>query len=156
MVKLLDEQAYPTPIDHIGWRLWRLGWAWKARFEAEMVALGHGWFGEARSAVLAHLGPKGAPQSALPGRMGLTKQAVQQLVDGLVQDGIVERRPDPGDRRGRLIVLTPAGLAVMADADTAKRRIEAEYRGLLGAGRFDALSQALDELHEKLAGRDRG
>jgi DNA-binding MarR family transcriptional regulator len=156
MVKLLDDLSYPAPIDHIGWRLWRLAWAWKARFEAEMVGLGHTWFGEARSAVLAHLGPKGTPQSSLPGRMGLTKQAVQQLVDGLVEDGIVERRPDSDDRRGRIIALTPAGLSVMADAETVKRRIEADYRDLLGAGRFDALSRALDELHEKSAARTRG
>ena len=153
MVKPLDDISYPEPIDHIGWRLWRLAWAWKARFEAEMMGLGHAWFSEARSAVLAHLGPKGTPQSSLPGRMGLTKQAVQQLVDGLVRDGIVERRPDPDDRRGRIVALTPAGLAVMADADTVKRRIEADYRDLLGAGRFDGLSRALDELHEKSAAR---
>lgn len=156
MVKPLDDLPYAAPLDHIGWRLWRLAWAWKARFEAEMVALGHGWFAEARSAVLAHLGPQGAPQAALPGRMGLTKQAVQQLVDDLVRDGIVERRPDPRDTRGRLVVLTPAGLKVMADADAVKRRIEAEYRGLLGAGRFDGLSRDLDALHEKLARADRG
>lgn len=156
MVKPLDDSAAPAPLDHIGWRLWRLAWAWKARFEAEMVAQGHGWFAEARSGVLAHLGPKGTPQSTLPGRMGLTKQAVQQLVDGLVRDGIVERRADPDDRRGRIVGLTPAGIAVMADADRVKRRIEAEYRGLLGAERFDTLGRELDALHEKLAAPDRG
>ena len=148
MVKPLDDLSYPAPIDHIGWRLWRLAWAWKVRFEAEMVGLGHAWFGEARSAVLAHLGPKGTPQSSLPGRIGLTKQAVQQLVDGLVEDGVVERRSGSGGPAQPIIALTPAGLAVMADADTVKRRIEADYRDMLGAGRFDGLSRILDELPE--------
>ncbi|HMG51583.1 MAG TPA: MarR family transcriptional regulator [Inquilinus sp.] len=153
MVKPLDDIAYPELIDHVGWRLWRLNRAWKAQFEAGMVALGHGWFGEARAGVLAHLGPNGLPQSALPGRMGLTKQAVQQLVDDLVRDGIVERRPDPQDGRGRLVVLTSAGLAVMTDANTVKLRIEAEYRTLLGAVGFTVLNQALDLLYAGTARR---
>ncbi|MDR6289864.1 MULTISPECIES: MarR family winged helix-turn-helix transcriptional regulator [Inquilinus] len=153
MVKTLDDIAYPELIDHVGWRLWRLSRAWKAQFEAGMVALGHGWFGEARAGVLAHLGPNGLPQSALPGRMGLTKQAVQQLVDDLARDGIVERRPDPQDGRGRLVVLTPAGLAVMTDANAVKLRIEAEYRALLGPDGFAALNHALDLLYAGTARR---
>ena len=146
MVKQIDENISREILDHIGWRLWRLGRAWKARFGQEMVALGHAWFDEARSGVLVHLGPSGIAQADLPARMGLTKQAVQQMVDDLVRDGIVEQRPVPGDGRRKRIVLTKAGLAVMADTNEAKRRIEAEYRAILGDTRFDAFSDALGAL----------
>ena len=87
-----------------------------------------------------------APSSELVRRMGTTKQAVQQLVDELVVEGIVARVADPSDRRARIVRLTTAGLAVIADADRVKRRIDGEYRALLGARGFDALRRSLRTL----------
>ena len=57
-----------------------------------MIALGHSWFAEARANLLAHLDREGTPQAQLVTRMSVTKQAVQQFIDELVEDGIVERR----------------------------------------------------------------
>ena len=91
MVKPLDE-IMPPLLDHAGWRLWRVSRQWKACFDAGMRARGYPWFGEARSNVIGYLERSGLPQSELVKRMGLSKQAVQQLVDELVADGIVERQ----------------------------------------------------------------
>ncbi|MEO0362726.1 MAG: helix-turn-helix domain-containing protein, partial [Pseudomonadota bacterium] len=74
--------------DHIGWRLWAAASAWKERYATAMIEAGHAWYAEARSSVVPHIGD-GAKQSALVRRMGLTKQAVQQLVDDLEKAGIV-------------------------------------------------------------------
>ena len=146
MVKLLDELTYPPLDDHVGWRLWRLSEMWKSRFDSDMVEMGHGYFAEARGNVVRYLGPKGLPQSKLVLRMGLSKQAVQQLLDELVSDGIIERRPDPGDKRGKLIVLTQKGLHALHDANGIKKRIEMDYRKMIGPKRFAALMETLDEL----------
>ncbi len=81
-----------------------------------MAARGHHWFAEARSNVLPHLERHGTAQSALQSRMGVTKQAVQQFVDELVADGIVERRTNPDDHRGKVIHFTRKGQRVLADA----------------------------------------
>ena len=40
-------------------------------------------------------------------------QSMAQTVGDLEADGLVERRPDPGDRRRALVFLTPAGRAVL-------------------------------------------
>ena len=40
-------------------------------------------------------------------------QSMAQTVGDLEADGLVERRPDPGDRRRALVSLTPAGRAVL-------------------------------------------
>lgn len=144
MVKSLDEK--PELIDHIGLVLWRAALQWRSRMRSEMVARGYPWHGEARGEVLAHVGPGGTPQSDLPERMGFTKQAVQQLVDQLVADGVVERQPDPADKRARRIVLTELGLRDFAERNRIKRAIEADYRQKLGDKRFNRLEKYLRRL----------
>lgn len=52
----------------------------------------------------------------LAGYLGLTSGAVTNMVDRLTDAGLVERRPNPSDRRGSLIMLSPAGEGVIADA----------------------------------------
>jgi long-chain acyl-CoA synthetase len=44
---------------------------------------------------------------------------VTALVDGVVAKGLVERLPDPGDRRKITLAMTSTGFAVLAEADTA-------------------------------------
>ena len=133
-------------IDHLGWRLWRAARLWKIEFDSRMQAAGHGWFTEARSALLAHVGTKGARQSDLVTRMGLSKQAVQQMVDELQAEGIVTRQPDNSDARAKLVVLTRKGVAAARAANEVKRAIEAESRARLGAPTFQALIAALSQL----------
>ena len=48
--------------------------------------------------------------------MGLTRQAVQRLVNELVADGLLDARPNPNHRRAPLFALTSRGEAAFADA----------------------------------------
>lgn len=146
MVKPLDDNPAPPLIDHVGWRLWRLARLWKARFDREMVHLGHVFMIEARGAVIGHLRPGGASQASLAIAMGVSKQAVQQLVDELVAEGVVRREPDPDDGRGKRVVLTSRGVKALQDSNRVKERIEADYAAHIGEARFAALSEALDML----------
>jgi DNA-binding MarR family transcriptional regulator len=153
MVKQLDKIPYPPVETHIGAQLWHMSELWKSRFDADMVALGHAYFAEARSNILRYLGPRGAPQSAIVARMGFSKQAVQQLLDDLVADGVVERKPDPADRRGKIIALTQKGLQTLHDANRVKKRIARDYEKLIGAKKLAALGEALEELASAIAAR---
>ena len=145
MVKPLDE-IQPALLDHVGWRLWRVSRQWKEAFDAGMRARGYPWFGDAPSNVIAHLDRAGTRQKELVGRMGLSKQAVQQLVDELVKGGVVERRPDPADKRGNIVVFTRAGLSMLADANVVKLALEDECRAKLGGKGFHNLINALRKL----------
>lgn len=142
----LDENFAPPLIDHVGWRLWRLARLWKAEFDAEMLRRGYPWVAEARGGIVGHLRPGGRPQSELAGLLGVSKQAVQQFVDMLVQEGAVERVVDPADARGRIVRLTGRGIAFIEDGNAVKREIEARYAARLGKSRMAALNDALDEL----------
>ena len=147
MVKPLDENPVEL-LDHVGWRLWRISGQWKALFEAGMRARGYPWFGEARSNVIGFIGRNGLRQKQLVRRMGLSKQAVQQLVDELVEEGIVERRPDPADLRGNIVTFTRAGRAMLRDANVVKLSIEDTYRRKIGDREFGRLMDILRDLDE--------
>jgi DNA-binding MarR family transcriptional regulator len=142
----VDENSVPALIDHVGIRLWRLARQWKAQFDAQMLERGYPWITEARGAVIGRLRPGGLSQSALTAELGVSKQAVQQYIDDLVAEGAVERVPDPGDGRARIIRLTPRGIASITEGNEVKRQIEARYRERIGAERFDQLQAALDNL----------
>lgn len=66
-------------------------------------------------------------QLALAESAGLDRTVVTYLLDDLVAAGLVQRRPDPTDRRARRIVLTDHGVARLADfrrlLDEAERHV---------------------------------
>ena len=55
-------------------------------------------------------------QLALAQQLGLDRTVMTYLLDDLQKAGLVERRPDPADRRARRVVLTDAGRARLCDA----------------------------------------
>ena len=71
---------------------------------------------EALADVLWQLGSVSlaVPMRDLAGRLRCDPSNVTFLADRLEERGLVERRPNPSDRRVKLLALTPAGLAVRA------------------------------------------
>ena len=63
--------------------------------------------------VLAALRRAGAPYALSPGRLGtqtlVTSGTMTNRIDRLEARGLVQREPDPDDRRGVRVVLTPEG-----------------------------------------------
>lgn len=139
-------------IEHIGIELWRAALAWKEQLHGAMVERGHKWYADARATIAIHLDPQGMSQSDLVARIGLTKQAVNQLLDSLEADGVIRRETDPNNRRRKNIVYTELGLASVRDANIVKREIEASYRARLGDETFEILRVALSKL--LVAGED--
>lgn len=52
-------------------------------------------------------------QAALAAKLGIDRTMMTYLIDDLVEAGLVERRPNPHDRRQRRIVATAAGRDVV-------------------------------------------
>jgi DNA-binding MarR family transcriptional regulator len=69
-------------------------------------------------------------------RFDITNAAASQLVDKLVQSGLIQRQEDPNDRRAKLLNLTERG------RDLIQQSIEKRYRWV-------------DELAEKLTPEER-
>jgi DNA-binding MarR family transcriptional regulator len=83
--------------------------------------------------VLAALRRAGSPYQLTPGALlretMVTSGTMTNRVDRLVQRGLVERSPDPSDRRGVLVRLTPGG----------KEAVDGAFESLLASER-DLLS----------------
>lgn len=161
MVKRLDDSGEaggsadgsPPLLDHVGWRLWQAGRLWVDLFIAGMQQAGHGWFGLAQANLLGCLPRSGTRQGVLAERTGLSKQAVQQLVDDLVAAGLLVRTPDPADKRARIVRYTEKGMAAMADGNRIKLAIEAEFAEKLGVRDLERLKAILAKLVETRIGR---
>ncbi|MEO1113659.1 MAG: MarR family winged helix-turn-helix transcriptional regulator [Pseudomonadota bacterium] len=133
---------YKKP-DHVGWDLWQATAVWKQRFTRGMVEHDHNWYAEARGSLMQFLSDEGIAQTTLTELSGLTKQAVQQHLDDLTNDGIIRRVPDASDKRRKLVVLTEKGLRALQDATSVKLKIEQDYQHALGKDKLDGLKAAL-------------
>jgi DNA-binding MarR family transcriptional regulator len=83
--------------------------------------------------VLAYLDEDGIRATELALLSGLHKQVVGRLIDELEELGYVERRPDPADRRAKLVVPTERGLEQLIIGDEIVAGIEARHAGEIGA-----------------------
>jgi DNA-binding MarR family transcriptional regulator len=84
-------------------------------------------------AVLAYLDEDGIRATELAKLSGRHKQIIGRLVDELEDLGYVERRPDPADRRAKLIFPTARGLDQVRLGDEVVADIEARHAGEVGA-----------------------
>jgi DNA-binding MarR family transcriptional regulator len=89
---------------------------------------------------------EGALQRELSDRLGYDPSAIVSLVDDLQGLGLVERRPSPGDRRSRIVVLTDRGRDVLRDTDKAGRRVTDELLAPLSAEDRDTLHDLLQRV----------
>jgi DNA-binding MarR family transcriptional regulator len=84
----------------------------------------------------------------LVARMGISKQAISQLIETLVTMGYVARRPAPDDRRRTLLQLTARGRGAARIIDETVAGMEAAMAGTIGRERLRQLHSALQELDE--------
>jgi DNA-binding MarR family transcriptional regulator len=75
--------------------------------------------------VLAHREPTSQLQAAQT--LGIDRTTMVALLDTLERKGIVERRPDPADRRRNVVELTGEGLRTYEAAETAFVEAEARF-----------------------------
>ncbi len=86
--------------------------------------------------VLAYLRPEGIRATELARMSGQLKQVVGAIVDDLEALGYVMRKPDPADRRAKLVVPTDRGHEQMRAADAIMADIMERHARLLGRDEF--------------------
>ncbi|MFG3257082.1 MarR family winged helix-turn-helix transcriptional regulator [Streptomyces sp. NPDC048172] len=64
-------------------------------------------------------------------RVASTRQAANEMLGSLEREGLIERRPNPSDRRTQQVHVTEPGLALLAKARIAVDRREAELEATL-------------------------
>jgi DNA-binding MarR family transcriptional regulator len=87
-------------------------------------------------AVLAYLRPEGVRATDLARLSGQVKQVIGVIIDDLETLDYVERRPDPADRRAKLVVPTARGRRQMDAADSIMADIMNRHADNLGVDKF--------------------
>jgi len=110
----------------------------------------------ASRAVLQHLAVTGPVSIGEAARhLDRTQSVVSEIVTQLEGHGLLEREPDPANRRRTLVWLTPAGFArLREDADVLDRRLVAEAMEHLDQATRRGLIDGLDALL-RASGRNR-
>jgi len=88
--------------------------------------------------------PLTAPQ--IGEAMGVTRQGAQKQLNLLVEQGLVEARPNPAHRRSPLYALTPQGLVQYRKADALWSAKAAELAARVPAAQAAAAAQALEAM----------
>ena len=97
--------------------------------------------------------PEGITVSELAELARVRKQTMAQAVDQLERMGYVERRPNPRDRRSRLVFLTERGASVPPVTHAAAARVEKRWAQLTSPEELETLRASLLRLLTELRER---
>jgi DNA-binding MarR family transcriptional regulator len=113
------------------------------RLRADFAAQGMAGLRPLHAVLLVPLLGGGRHASDLAETLGVSRQAVAQVVTRLEQDGYLTRITDPGDARAKLICLTPRGRAALRAMRVTALAVEEEWRERLGAERLARFRETL-------------
>ena len=130
-----------TKIDrsNLLFRLARLTRRWRQVLDLEVQSAGltdATW----RPLLHLHLLGDGIRQKELAASVGIEGPSVVRLLDTLVAKGLIERSEDAGDRRAKLLRLTPEGLLVVARIQKTVRDLDSELLTPFTAGEITQLA----------------
>lgn len=120
-----------------------------------------GAFGSLRSAISARSIPglrpshyrvmslipqEGVRLTVLAERAAITKAGIGQFMKFLEHEGYVELGPDPGDKRAKVVTLTPEGIAAVDLSRQIIVETEQRWSEALGAERYRELRRSLSDV----------
>jgi DNA-binding MarR family transcriptional regulator len=117
------------------------------------AALREAGFGDIRPThanVFPFVPPEGITVSGLADLAQVRKQTMAQAVDQLERMGYVARRPNPHDRRSRLVFLTARGASVKPVTHATAARVEERWAQLTSPEDLEAMRASLLRLLTEL------
>lgn len=97
--------------------------------------------------VIGHHGP--TRLGVVAEHLRIAPRSATDVVDRLEKRGLVERAPDPADRRAMIVHLTSAGEATLREVDAARRAGAAEFFGGLSDRERRTLASVLAKLDDR-------
>jgi DNA-binding MarR family transcriptional regulator len=128
----------------------RLLFAIEDELYARLEEAGHGELTRLHGAVIAYLDEEGTRATELARRSGRHKQIIGRIVDELEELGYVERRPEPTDRRAKLVVPTARGREVMRLSDEIILDVERRQAELHGEKAYTRFKRTLRAVVDSL------
>ncbi|GLY51527.1 MarR family winged helix-turn-helix transcriptional regulator [Lentzea sp. NBRC 102530] len=95
--------------------------------------------------VLAELGP--VKQTRLAEELGMAPRSITQAVEAMERDGLVERSPDPADKRAKVVAVTERGALALTTGEQSGREVLKSIFERLSPDQLRALDEVLDVLN---------
>jgi DNA-binding MarR family transcriptional regulator len=104
-----------------------------------------------RSRLMRAMLALGSPRMTdLAAHLGLTARTITTAVDALEGEGLLARRPAPGDRRATLVELTPAGRAHIDEWQAFQRQLSEEVMAPLSKADRRELQRLLERIRANI------
>jgi MarR family transcriptional regulator, transcriptional regulator for hemolysin len=126
----------------------------KRRFERRARQMGLPITRQQAAVVLSIAGNEGVSQAEVAAWLGIEPIALVRMLDKLHEEGLVERRPHPTDRRVRTLWLTPAARPVVAQILAINKAIREEAFAGMPSDARDTVIDILDGIKGNLALRE--
>ena len=136
-------------MEQLAWDIGETAHALRRAFDRRAAALG---ITRAQWRVLARLDHEpGQRQVDLADRMDIEPITLCRIIDKLEENGLVERRRDPADRRAWRLYLRPASADLVAKLHTLADEFSTEVFGSLNPEDLRAVSQLLAAIRSNLS-----
>ncbi len=123
--------------------------AWRA-MEADMVRdahlAGHPEVKRTHNAVFSTLRRGGMRAVDMAAEMGITRQSMGEVVREMVDLGLLEMRPDPDDRRAKIVAYTDEGLRLAGKGYSHIQDLERRFAEEFGSEDYAAARRVLEQL----------
>ncbi len=88
--------------------------------------------------------------SQISEELGVTTAASSQLLDRLVQQGLIARRENPNDRRHKQLVLTEKGRQILTESTVARQQWLYQLVEHLSVAEMEKIIEALELMTERM------
>ena len=120
---------------------------WRKMLDERLKDLG---VTQARWSTMVYLdkGGEGLTQRELASLMAIENPTLVRLLDSLEEQGLIERRPCPNDRRARRLHLTPDGRAFMDDLTVRAEKLREQMLDGIGDDDIETTVRVFNKILE--------
>lgn len=144
-------ETYPEPELSLTIKIVLAGRRWRSLIDEHLRDKGHSASRLEAMAAIAY-SPAATTQIQVAKRIGIEGPTLTRTLDMLEGDGLVERLPDPKDRRNKHMRLTPAGCEALAEMFEVTQRLREQLLDGVQASDISQTDQFLDILIDRIEG----
>ena len=144
---MLDEEDWRSALT---WMILPVGRTWYRAVSKAFEDFGMSFSSAAPILAIAKVGD-GSRQNVIAEAIGVDRAAMARSIDQLEELGLVERRMDPGDRRGRTLHLTRQGHSLAEDLGVIAAQIRERVLASVSAADGRAAVRTLQHLEHASA-----
>lgn len=148
---LPEREDYPLPALSLTIAIVMAGRRWRSLIDEHLRQQGHSASRMEAMASIAYA-PAGTTQIQVAKRIGIEGPTLTRTLDMLESDGLVERLPDPNDRRNKHMKLTTAGYQALAEMFAITGRLRTRLLDGIPTGDIIDTERFLGELIARIEG----